>query len=198
MLHWRQIYSDLQLSCFAIYWTQSIPRHLGHMNPRSYSSRPTMCGRNNGAFVSVHSAERAPIYRLFFTSLSPYIPLQISRCHVGPILTTHHLVSDEPLEREWTVIWSVTGNEASCQWGVTIENGEVATVPDPNTIHLLFVLHLSVVVYPLIRRSGNGDMTTRWTHPEGRSIVQIWVTIRDSGSSIYIWNIEWSCMILEI
>jgi hypothetical protein len=34
--YWRQIYSILQLSCFAIYWTESIPRHSGHMNRKSH------------------------------------------------------------------------------------------------------------------------------------------------------------------
>ena len=50
-LHRSQIYSILQLSCFAIYWTESIPRHSGHMNPRSYLPRPRKCGRTKGWFV---------------------------------------------------------------------------------------------------------------------------------------------------
>jgi len=51
MLYWRQIYSTLQLSCFAIYRTESIPCHSGHMNPRSHLPRPRKCGRTKGRFV---------------------------------------------------------------------------------------------------------------------------------------------------
>jgi len=36
-LYWSQIYSILQLSCFAIYWMENIPRHLGHINRKSHS-----------------------------------------------------------------------------------------------------------------------------------------------------------------
>ena len=36
MLYWSQIYSILQVSCFAIYWTDSIPHHSGHMNRKSH------------------------------------------------------------------------------------------------------------------------------------------------------------------
>jgi len=37
MLYWSQIYSILQLSCIAVYWTESIPRLSGQINrkPRS-------------------------------------------------------------------------------------------------------------------------------------------------------------------
>jgi len=37
MLYWSRIYSILQLSCIAIYWMESIPRHTGHMNRKSRS-----------------------------------------------------------------------------------------------------------------------------------------------------------------
>jgi hypothetical protein len=37
MLYWSQMYSILQQSCFAIYWMESIPCHLGYMNRKSYS-----------------------------------------------------------------------------------------------------------------------------------------------------------------
>jgi len=50
-LYWSQIYSILQLSWFAIYWTESIPRHSGHLNPRSHFPRTRKCGRTNGWFV---------------------------------------------------------------------------------------------------------------------------------------------------
>jgi len=36
-LYWSQIYSILQLSCFAIYWMECILHHSGHMNPKSHS-----------------------------------------------------------------------------------------------------------------------------------------------------------------
>jgi hypothetical protein len=35
--YWSQIYSILQLNCFAIYRTESNPRHSGHMNRKSHS-----------------------------------------------------------------------------------------------------------------------------------------------------------------
>jgi len=37
MLYWSQIYIILQLSCFAIYWAENIPRHWWHMNHKSHS-----------------------------------------------------------------------------------------------------------------------------------------------------------------
>jgi len=51
MLYWSQIYSILQMSCFAIYWTESIPRHPGHMNPSSHLPRQRMGGQTKGWFV---------------------------------------------------------------------------------------------------------------------------------------------------
>jgi len=50
-LYWSQIYSILQLSWFAIYWTENIPRHSGHLNPMSHFTRPRKCGRTKGWFV---------------------------------------------------------------------------------------------------------------------------------------------------
>ena len=50
-LYWSQMYSILQLSCFAIYWAESIPCHSGHMNPKSYVLRPRRCGRSKGWLV---------------------------------------------------------------------------------------------------------------------------------------------------
>jgi len=52
MLYWSQIYSILQLSCFAIYWTESIPRHAEHMkSPRSHLPRPKKCSWTKGWFI---------------------------------------------------------------------------------------------------------------------------------------------------
>jgi len=51
-LYWSQIYSILQLSCFDMYWTESIPRHAEHMkSPRSNLPRPRKCGRTKGWFI---------------------------------------------------------------------------------------------------------------------------------------------------
>jgi len=50
-LYWSQIYSFLQLSWFAIHWTESIPRHSGRMNPTSHLPRSRNCGRTKGGFV---------------------------------------------------------------------------------------------------------------------------------------------------
>jgi len=49
-----------------------------------------------------------------------------------------------------------------------------------------------------MQRSGNGDMNNRWTHPEGRSNIEIRVIVRDFGYSNYIWIIQWFRMIPEI
>jgi len=48
MLYCRQIYCTVQLSCFAIYWMETIPHHSEHMNPKVYLPRPRRCGRNRG------------------------------------------------------------------------------------------------------------------------------------------------------
>jgi len=50
-LYWRQIYSNLQLSCLAINWMENILRHSEHMNPNAYMPRPRRCGQNRGWFV---------------------------------------------------------------------------------------------------------------------------------------------------
>jgi len=78
MLYWSQIYRILQLSWFAIHWTESIPHHSGHMNPRSQLPRPRKCGWTKGWYVEVHSVDWAPIYWLLVIDLSP-IWLRISR-----------------------------------------------------------------------------------------------------------------------
>ena len=70
MLYWSQMYSILQLSWFPIYWTESIPRHSGHINPKYYFPWPRRCGWNESWFVSVHSVNRTPIYRWLVTILS--------------------------------------------------------------------------------------------------------------------------------
>ena len=69
-LYWSQIYSYLQLSCFAIYQMESIPRRSAHMSPRSWLPRPRTCGRTRGWFGYVHSVDWAPIYRLLVIDLS--------------------------------------------------------------------------------------------------------------------------------
>jgi len=51
MVYWSQIYSYLQLSCFAMYRMESIPCHSGHMNPMSHLPRPRKCGRTKGWVV---------------------------------------------------------------------------------------------------------------------------------------------------
>jgi len=50
-LYVRQIYSDLHLSSFAIYRTESILRHSGNMNPKSGSPSQRECGWTEGWFV---------------------------------------------------------------------------------------------------------------------------------------------------
>jgi len=49
--YWSQIYSDLQQSSFAIYQTESILRHLGRMNRKSYSPKHRECGQTKGWFI---------------------------------------------------------------------------------------------------------------------------------------------------
>jgi len=70
-LYWSQIYSILQLSWFAIYWAESIPRHSGHMNPRSHLPRPRKFGRTKGWFGQVHPGDWALIYWLLVIELCP-------------------------------------------------------------------------------------------------------------------------------
>jgi len=69
--HWRQIYSSVQLDCFAIYRTESIPCHSGHINPRCHLPRPGKCGRTKGLFLSVHSVDWAQIYWWMVIDSSP-------------------------------------------------------------------------------------------------------------------------------
>jgi len=69
--YWRQIYSNLQLSCFAIYWMESISCY-----SRLSLIRPDEPGK--GWLLYVHSVDGAPIYGLLVTIIS-LIWLCISR-----------------------------------------------------------------------------------------------------------------------
>jgi hypothetical protein len=71
-LNWSQVYSILQLSCFAIFWTESILHHLGHMNRKS------------------HSVDWASISIIGYWLIS-YMTLHIARCHNGLMLMAPHL-----------------------------------------------------------------------------------------------------------
>ena len=77
-LYWSQISSNLQLSCFAIYWMESNLRHSRHMNPMCHFPRLRRCGRNEGWFLQVHLVDRALIYGSFISD-SCHIWLCISR-----------------------------------------------------------------------------------------------------------------------
>jgi len=70
MLHWSQIYSDLRLSSFAIYQTECILRHSGHVNPKCYSPKHRQCGRTKGWLVLLHPVNRTPIYWVVVNDLS--------------------------------------------------------------------------------------------------------------------------------
>jgi len=69
-LYCSQIYCIVQLSCFAIYWTESIPRHSGHINPKAYLLWPRGCGWNKGWFLYIDLGDRTPIHQVLITSLS--------------------------------------------------------------------------------------------------------------------------------
>jgi len=73
-LYWGQMYSDLQLSSFAIYRTESILHLSRHMNPKSHSPRHRERGRTEGWFISVHSVDMTLIYRLLFNIISVIWP----------------------------------------------------------------------------------------------------------------------------
>jgi len=121
-----------------------------------------------------------------------------SRCRDGLMLTTPHLLRKEPLEPEWIVVWSATRKKLSFRQEVTIQNRDVATITNPTMILIIFALGLTVVMDYMIQRSGNGDMTNRWTTLAGRSNIEIQVMVRDFWASMYILIIEWFCMIPEI
>ena len=114
-LYWSQIYSNLQLSCFAIYRTESIPHPL-----RTYESQvlfaqnKKVCSKWGLIGISPFSRLGPDIWIICFRLIS-YITLHISRCHNALILTTPHLPRNKPLEREWIVIWSATMNKVSRQ-----------------------------------------------------------------------------------
>jgi hypothetical protein len=77
-LCWSHIYSDLPLSCFAIYQNESILCHLGHMNPESYVPRQRQSSRTMGSILYVDSVSCPPLYEWFVNNTSA-IWLFISR-----------------------------------------------------------------------------------------------------------------------
>ena len=197
-LYWSQIYIILQLSCFAIYWMESIPHHSGHINPKSstWPDQEGVVGIRVDFYKSIRSTKLRYIDHWFPTYLlynSAYIEMSYAL-----MLMTPHLPRNNPLEHEWIVICSATRNKVSCREEVTINNRDPTTIIDPEIIHISSAVGQIAVVDLLMWRSGNGDVTNWWTNLEGTSNTEIWVTIRDSGSSIHTRIIEWSRMIPEI
>jgi hypothetical protein len=111
-LDWIQIFNYQLLSCYAIYRMESILRHPGHINPKSYMPRTRQIGRNKGWLVIVPLVHWTPI-SIFDYWLISYLNLPIWRCHSGLISMTSHLMRNWPLENEWIVICSVTRNKDS-------------------------------------------------------------------------------------
>jgi len=77
--------------------------------------------------------------------------LHISRCNSVPILTTSHLMRNEPLEHERIVVCSATRNKVSCREGMTIDNTDTTTNTDLEMIHILSALGLIAVVDQLVQ-----------------------------------------------
>jgi len=90
-LYWRQIYSILQLSCFAIYWTESIPRHSGHMNRKSHSHQTKKVWSNYGLIRTSPFSRLGSDISIIGYWLMLYMTLHTLRCHNGLMLTTPHL-----------------------------------------------------------------------------------------------------------
>ena len=89
-LYWSQIYSILQLSCFAIYQMESILHHSGLLNPKSYLPWPRSCVCNKGWFVQVYSLDRTVIYPWLVIKLSP-ISLCVTRDTIVVWYWWHHI-----------------------------------------------------------------------------------------------------------
>jgi hypothetical protein len=115
MFYWSQIYSILQLGCFALYWTESIPRHSGHMNRKSHLPQTKKLWSKQGLIhISPFGWQDSDISIIGYQPIL-YMPLHISRCHNGLILTTPHLPRTKPLERERVVVCSASRNKGSCR-----------------------------------------------------------------------------------
>jgi len=102
-LHWRQRYSNLQLSCFTIYWTENIPCHSGHMNSKSYLPRPRRCGAIRVVWyklIRLIGLQYIDYLYIDYEHIT-HMSLLISRWHGGLILTTSHLIWNKPLGDEF-------------------------------------------------------------------------------------------------
>ena len=113
------------------------------------------------------------------------------------MLRTPYLRGNNPLEHEWIVVCSATRNTVPCWKEVTMNNGDPTTIISPKMIHIPSVVGQIAVVYLLMWRLGNGDVSNWWTNLKRRSDAQIRVMILDSGSTIHIKIIERSGMISE-
>ena len=114
-LYWSQIYSILQLSCFAIYWTESIPRHSGRTNRKSHSHQTKKVWSKEGLIRTSPFGRLGYDISIIGYWLISYMTLHISRCHNGLMLTTPHLPRTKPLERERIVVCSASRTKVSCQ-----------------------------------------------------------------------------------
>jgi hypothetical protein len=114
MLYLSQMYSILQLRCFAINWTESILHHLGHKNRESHSPQTKKVWSTLGLTrISSFGRQRTDWFSIAYWHIS-YMTLHITRCHHVLMLTTTHLSRSIPQEHESTVVCLVTRNNVSC------------------------------------------------------------------------------------
>jgi hypothetical protein len=114
-LNWSQLSSILQLSCFAIYWTESILCNLGHMNHKSHSPQTKKVWSKKGLIRISPFGRLGSDVSIIRYWLVSYMTLLIWWCLNGSILTTLHLARTKPLEYKRIVICSVTRNKVSCR-----------------------------------------------------------------------------------
>jgi hypothetical protein len=143
-LNWSQVYSILQLSCFAIYCTESIPRHLGRM--MSHSPQTKNAWSKSGLIrISPFGQLGSDVSNTGYYLIS-YMALHIVRCHNGSIPTTLHLAKTKQLEYEWILLCLATTDKVSCRPEITIDNSDYTTNTDLKIIHILFALGSIAVI----------------------------------------------------
>jgi hypothetical protein len=116
-LYWSQIYSILQRSCFAMYWTESIPHHWGHMNCESLSPQTKKVSPEQELIRTSPFGRQDSDKSLISYLMISHLTLHISRYSSGLTLRTSHLTRNEPFEHMMIVLGWATWNKLSCwEW----------------------------------------------------------------------------------
>lgn len=149
---WSQIYGFLQLSCFVIYWTESIPHHSECKNHTSHSPKAKKVLLKKGLIgICQFGPQHSNLPSISDRPISN-MTVHISRCHDVPMMSIPHLPWTERLDDQRLVACSVTRNKVSGQSGITFHIRDYTTHTDVKMMQMLFALGMIAVAGLLIWR----------------------------------------------